>query len=130
VMATTPGAASGAAVTLGGDSASAANTANRADNRFSADSGGAVAYTGSVAVVHGQANLGRATVASVNRTEVGAEMVDTDYTGAMTVADNTLSASAKGNEAAAVGAAGTLSRGNAISFAQGIDVTGVSGGSA
>jgi hypothetical protein len=124
---TAAGSASAAPVTVVGNAATAASTLNRANNSFAAGAGGAVSYAGSVAVSNGQATLASTNVASVTATDVGAELADTTFQGALSVSDNTISASAKGNEAAATDGSGNLVRGNSIAFAEGVDVTGLSG---
>lgn len=118
------GAPNSAPVAVSGNTVTATDASNRGDNRFNATAG-AVSYTGSVGVVNGQVNMEGSTVATVLGTDIGAEMDSGPYAGGLAVSGNTMSASAQGNEAAAVDASGSLVRGNAISFGQGINVTGV-----
>lgn len=126
VNAMTGPAGSSAPVTVASNTINAADTVNRGDNRFVAAAGGAVSYAGSVGVVNGQANVGGSHAATVSGTAVGAELDGTAYAGRLSVTGNTMSASAQGNDAAAVDANGNLMRGNVISFADGIDVAGSS----
>ncbi|WP_426701649.1 beta strand repeat-containing protein [Rhodanobacter sp. Col0626] len=118
------GVSGSAPVDVSGNAVTAADTGNRGDNRFSATAG-AVSYAGAVGVVNGQVNIGGDTTAAILDTDIGAELDSPVYAGELSVTGNTMSASAQGNDAAAVDASGVLVRGNTISFGQGINVTGV-----
>lgn len=119
------GAVGNAPVNVADNTVMAADTGNRGDNRFSATAG-AVSYAGTVAMVNGQENVGGSNTAMVDGTDIGAELDGNPYAGDLNVSGNTMSASAQGNDAAALDTSGNLMRGNAISFGQGIDVSGTS----
>ena len=132
LMSTTSGAAS-SPLTLSSNTLEVDYSGNVASNSFSATAAQSPSFTGSVAVNNAQANIESQIVdptvatALVTTSSITADIRNraagrTDLSNALSVNDNVLTASSAGNTAGSRGT--TLTPGNEIVFAPGVDVMG------